>query len=465
MIDVSHVSYFTGAQAQKYKGENGKIRPVRESFTTIKEQRTREKKATSRSFSVLDARAYVKMCTYLKDNSSMLLLTIPSTIALAGLLWRIVKRYPSTIIMHSTKENRFLVEQCPSFAEYRPTPWIFNGHLMTIFGVLFRPLPSLTFERVLLSVDDGGGTIAMDWHSRPHVGQPILLLFHGLTGGSDNEYIRWMIKAASSQMNICCVVAHARGCGQSKLTSAKSFCASNTEDARAAVKYLRSRVGDDTPIFAIGYSLGAGILAKFLGEEAGQCSLQGAIVCCASFDMHLSTINLEQWLYLHMYNRRLTQNLIRYIKQHEEHFLSTDSKFNLNLDHAYQSRTVRDFDRHVIVPQYGFRDVEHYYTEASSNKWLKYIRVPTLILSAIDDPICPIGGLPIDDVSNNSSIITIKTAEGGHVSYLEGWWPKSFSYDNRVVVEYLKARLKQMNYNYQPTTNQSPTIDINVSSP
>ncbi|CAF1296333.1 unnamed protein product [Adineta ricciae] len=381
------------------------------------------------------------------DYKTFLLFT-PFTVAFTGLLWRIIKRYPSTIIMQPTRENQYLISECSSLVEYRPTPWIFNGHIMTVFGVLFRPLLSMSFERVLLSIDAEGGTIAIDWHRQPRPRQPVLLILHGLTGGSDNEYIRWMISYATSKLDLCCVVTHARGCGKSKLTSPKSFNASNTDHVQESLKYIRSRVGDETPIFAVGYSLGAGILAKFLGKEGSDCSLQGAIVCCASFDMHLSSKNLERWLYIHIYNRRLTNNLIRYLRQHEDHFSRHDSDINLNLQTAYRSKTLREFDKNVIVPMHGFRDVEHYYSEASSHEWIKYIRIPTLILSAADDPICPIDGLPVKEVLNNASIIAVKTLEGGHVSYLQGWWPRSFSYDNIVVGEYIQALLKKINYKW-----------------
>jgi predicted alpha/beta-fold hydrolase len=400
--------------------------------------------------------------SYLKSHSRALLIAIPSTIAIVGCIWRTLKRYPSTIIMIPTEENKFLIDQCPSFNEYRPTPWIFNGHLMTILGVLFRSLPEILFHRILLPVDDTGGTIAIDWHTQPYHNQPILLILHGLTGGSDNEYIRWMILSASSKLNICCVVVHARGCGRSQLTSARSFCAANTNDLRLSITYIRSIIGNETPLFAVGYSLGAGILTKYLGEESNQCSLNGAIICCASFDMLLSTANIEQWLHTRTYNRRLTNNLIRYIRQHEHHFNKAESMPNLNINQAYQAKTVRDFDRHIIVPQYGFRDVEHYYREASSSRWLKYIRIPTLILSATDDPICPIQGLPIDDILRNPYLIAIKTLEGGHVSYLQGWWPRTYSYDNTVVVEYIKARLKQMNYEFDKKNNEQNLININI---
>ncbi|CAF0775336.1 unnamed protein product [Adineta ricciae] len=400
--------------------------------------------------------------SFLKNHSRTLLLAIPSTVALAGCLWRIIKKYPSTIIMIPTEENQFILNQCPSFSEYRPTPWLFNSHLMTVFGVLFRALPKIIFQRILLPVDDSGGTIAIDWHTRPRSGQPVLIILHGLTGGSDNEYVRWMILSAHSKLDMCCAVVHARGCGRSQLTSPRSFCAASTHDLRMSVQYIRSIVGNDTPIFAVGYSLGAGILTKYLGEEGNECRLNSAIICCASFDMLLSTANMEQWWHTHTYNRRLTNNLIRYIRQHEHHFLKTESLPNLNMNEAYQSKTIRDFDRHVVVPQYGFRDVEHYYTEASSKKWLKHIRTPTLILSAIDDPICPIDGLPIDDVLQNPHLIAVKTVEGGHVSYLQGWWPRTYSYDNVVVVEYIKARLKQMNFEFENKTEEQNLLNINV---
>jgi predicted alpha/beta-fold hydrolase len=400
--------------------------------------------------------------SYLKNHYRALLLAIPSTIAIVGCLWRRVKRYPSSIFMIPTEENQFILDQCPSFNEYRPTPWIFNGHLMTILGVILRSLPQILFHRILLPVDDIGGTIAIDWHTHPSPGQPILLLLHGLTGGSDNEYIRWMILSAYSQLNICCVVVHARGCGRSQLTSARSFCAANTDDLRSSVKYIRSIIGNETPLFAVGYSVGAGILTKYLGEECNECPLDSAIICCASFDMLLSTAKMEQWLHTHTYNRRLTNNLIRYIRQHEHHFIKAESLPNLNMNEAYQSRTMRDFDRHITVPQYGFRDVEHYYSEASSHRWLKYVRIPTLILNAMDDPICPIDGLPIDDVLQNPYLISIQTLEGGHVSYLQGWWPRTYSYDNTVVVDYIKARLKQMKYRFDKENHDQKLININI---
>ncbi|CAF4346697.1 unnamed protein product [Rotaria magnacalcarata] len=118
--------------------------------------------------STVEIKTYPNGDKYDTDHFQTLLVVVPSTVAIIGLIWRTIKRYPSTIIKQSTEENKFLINQCPSFAEYRPTAWIFNRHLMTILGVLFRPLPPISFERIIVTVDHTGGTVALDWHIRPY---------------------------------------------------------------------------------------------------------------------------------------------------------------------------------------------------------------------------------------------------------------------------------------------------------
>ncbi|CAF0855312.1 unnamed protein product [Didymodactylos carnosus] len=378
--------------------------------------------------------------TYLSDHIKTLLLIVPSTVVLLTCCVRTLRRYPNIICMENTQRNLQIIRTCPQLTEYHPTSWIINGHLMTVLGVIFRKLPSLTFKRVLLAVEEG--IIAVDWHTQPLPKQPILLLLHGLTGGSHNSYIRYMIKAASKS-GLCCVVTHARGCGLSDLTSPRSFSGAWTGDVRETVKYIRKIVGPDTPVFGMGYSLGAGVLTKYIGEEGIRCELNGAIACCPSLNMILSTNKMEKWFNSLLYNRLLTSNLINYLRRHEKHFTNSDI---IDLSNVYKSRTIREFDTRVIVPMFRYRDVFHYYEDASSAKYLEHIKIPTLILCAVDDPICDVNGLPMETIHKNDNIIAIKTKEGGHVGWLTGWWPKTYSWENKAIVEYINARLNEMNY-------------------
>ncbi len=89
------------------------------------------------------------------------------------------------------------------------------------------------------------GIIALDWAvpnsntpssssspSSPYTATtPTVLLFHGLTGGSSENYIQVTISHLLDA-GFRCVVMNARGCGGSPLHTAQSFCAAYTDDVR-----------------------------------------------------------------------------------------------------------------------------------------------------------------------------------------------------------------------------------------
>ena len=52
--------------------------------------------------------------------------------------------------------------------------------------------------------------------------------------------------------------------------------------------------------------------------------------------------------------------------------------------------TVRQFDEAYTAPHHGFRDATDYYHRASAMRVIDRIRVPTLILTAEDDPFVPV---------------------------------------------------------------------------
>ena len=62
-----------------------------------------------------------------------------------------MKGYLSAVVIVLADENQSIISHCPSSAEYRPTPWIFNRLFMTTLGIVFRSLPKILFQRVRLS--------------------------------------------------------------------------------------------------------------------------------------------------------------------------------------------------------------------------------------------------------------------------------------------------------------------------
>ena len=120
--------------------------------------------------------------------------------------------------------------------------------------------------------------------------KPMLVVLHGLSGGSHEVYLRHVIaplvphgtKDASSSPVIGeaeggsgtrteettdqglgweVIVLNARGCARSKITSNILFNARATWDVRQMVSWLREKF-PNRPLFGIGFSLGANILTN-----------------------------------------------------------------------------------------------------------------------------------------------------------------------------------------------------------
>jgi len=82
-----------------------------------------------------------------------------------------------------------------------------------------------------------GGCIALDWHRSGHEAAPdapILLVLHGITGGSQEGYVKWVCHTAAER-RWRPVVMNFRGCAGLSVTSPQAYNAIFTDDVREAV--------------------------------------------------------------------------------------------------------------------------------------------------------------------------------------------------------------------------------------
>jgi hypothetical protein len=78
---------------------------------------------------------------------------------------------------------------------------------------------------------------------------------------------------------------------------------------------------------------------------------------------------------------------------------------------------VWDYDDVFIAPRYGFASAEDYYERCRPTRFMAGIRVPTLVMSALDDPWIP-GALYRDyDWRSNPSLTPLLPESGGHVGF------------------------------------------------
>src|SRR5262249_45829990 len=102
--------------------------------------------------------------------------------------------------------------------------------------------------------------------------------------------------------------------------------------------------------------------------------------------------------------------------------------------------TVRRFDEIYTAPHHGFRDADDYYHRASAARVIDRIRVPTLILTAADDPFVPSSTFREPSVAHHPHLMTVVTPHGGHCAYVEqatngydGYWAE------REIVRFVSA--------------------------
>lgn len=88
----------------------------------------------------------------------------------------------------------------------------------------------------------------------------MLVVLHGLCGGSHEEYLRHVLAALTADGSWEACVLNARGCSQTKITTGVLYHAVATWDLRQTVEWLRETF-PNRPLFGIGFSLGANILA------------------------------------------------------------------------------------------------------------------------------------------------------------------------------------------------------------
>lgn len=314
----------------------------------------------------------------------------------------------------------------------RVVPWAYvRGSVHTVIHYLARKVRDVHVEyrREEFKLKDGG-TIGLDWAVRndEKVKKPTVVIHHGLCGDAESVYVKHLVGKLCDKYNV--VVLIARGCGGLKLSTPEGFTAARTEDMREAVLYVKMKpfVGK---VYGVGFSLGAGILLKYLGEDGDASPLDGAVAISPAFDFACVPPQFDAWS-----RYRLVGGLIGWAKKHEE-WLSVHPK--VDWAGLLGSKTVREFDHYGVVGPYKYRDVDHYYYDASPIRVSKNITVPTLALVALDDPVCSGLGAPEHENENiGPGLNVLVTARGGHVAFAEGLWPGD-SYMDRCVLDWLAA--------------------------
>ncbi|XP_065184510.1 monoacylglycerol lipase ABHD2-like [Sycon ciliatum] len=415
-------------------------------------------------------------------------------------LFRLLEPAEVPEVFHSSSGfAQEIVSKCPILAErYRPTSlWGKNRHIQIwSFGVLGRPSTPRPAHSLHAGVTDDGTRFTFGlFESKargayvgvPVAKQPVTVLCPGIAGNSYSSYIQTYIDEMLKQLPHSRVVSlnHVGTIKDEELSSARIFSYGCTSEYSAVVDWTRERFPGH-PLVAIGFSMGANILVKYLAERPErQTWFKGAMSCCQSYSAKTLSCYLDSGVVPRLYSSVLVMFMRTVVSQHRgklfgERARISGAKNTLvrttaattpavggrvcsknavscaggsscpvpppDETRALSAHGMVTFDEYFSRRMWHFDSIDEYYSSESCGTIMhKVTNVPILFVNAADDPLVPAEALefPLQHSRKNENSVFVKTRHGSHLAFYEGGVviPNTVSWLDRLSIQYFRAIL------------------------
>jgi predicted alpha/beta-fold hydrolase len=268
---------------------------------------------------------------------------------------------------------------------------------------------------------------------------PRLLFLHGLEGTIRSHYVAGLFGEAQRRGWAADLMIF-RGCGDEPNRAPRFYHSGETTDLAFVLDRLVSE-NAQTPVLLAGVSLGGNVLLKFLGERGTELppQVRAAAAISVPFDLERGSRFIATGI-SRIYDRHFLRSLRPKAMAKLEQYPDLFDRSRLQ-----RATSIYDFDDAVTAPVHGFIDAHDYYSRSSSLGWIKRVRLPTLLLSAIDDPFLPADVLDdVREIAGANPALTLEfTSHGGHVGFVAGRWPwRPFYYAEWRACEFLRAAIE-----------------------
>lgn len=297
-----------------------------------------------------------------------------------------------------------------------PHPSFIGGHAQT-FAAYYWPRGFLKRahrrdEPRIFEVEKGVRLLTHCRWQKERLKHPVLILVHGLEGANTSVYmLGTAAKAFNAGFNV--VRLNLRTCGKTEHLTPTLYHGGLTNDLLFVIRELveHDRLSE---IFMTGFSLGGNMTMMMAGEDPSIVPRELKGICAVSPTIELGPCadaieRSENWHYKWSFMRSM-RNRVRRKRKFFPDIYDTRALRRI--------RTVRDFDARYVVTDGGYRSVDDYYERASSLPIIKYIRTPTLIIHAQDDPLVPFDPFRDPSIRENPCIIFLAPEHGGHVGFV-----------------------------------------------
>lgn len=292
-------------------------------------------------------------------------------------------------------------------SSYKPSKWLLNSHLETIIPGLLRKVLGVNYTRERIHTPDND-FLDIDWIKNDS--EDLVIISHGLEGSSDRPYMKGMAKIFSDS-SFDVLAWNFRGCGGEVNNQVRFYHSGATDDLEVVVQHSLQKGYKN--IHLIGFSLGGNLTLKYLGERNNGLpqEIKKAVVFSVPLSLHGSSQEISKGHNV-LYARRFLNHLRKKIKGKAA--LMPDQ---LSTNGLSKITTIIDFDDKYTAPLHGYDNAIDYYTKCSSINFLEKIKIPTLIVNALNDSFLSEDCYPYQLLENNPFVFFETPKRGGHCGF------------------------------------------------
>lgn len=288
---------------------------------------------------------------------------------------------------------------------YRPPPFFRNGHWSTIYSGLIKKVPTLEHVREKWELPDGD-FLLVDVYKRSS--QKAVILCHGLEGSSESRYTRRSAQFFAGQ-GFSVFAWNNRSCGGMMNRLPKLYHHGEVKDLNFVVQKVIA--AGYRQINLLGFSMGGAQIMNYFGTCPIDSRIKAGIAASTPIQLKSSALRLEKGLskvYLKRFISKIRKKVV------EKAQLYPDL---IPLEKVKQMDSFSDLAQSYIVPVYGFKDLDDFYTQASPAHSMAQIKTPVLVLNAWNDPIIGPAGFPVEFAKNNPFVYLETPKYGGHCAF------------------------------------------------
>lgn len=296
-----------------------------------------------------------------------------------------------------------------SISDYQAPLGFRNGHRQSIFPTIFRKVKGVQYRRERIDTPDDD-FLDLDWMAGKS--DKLVIISHGLEGNTTRAYVKGMVKAVTAA-GFDALAWNFRGCGGSINRQPRLYHSGSYQDLATVIEHVFQNC-NYREINLVGFSMGGNISLIYSGRKGNTIDprIKKCVVFSVPCDLKASSKAIgkpENRIYM----KRFLRLLHAKIKAKKPDFP------DLFADHDYAAiKNFYDFDNRYTAPLHGFADADDYWRQCSSKQFIKDIRIPTLLVSALDDPFLAPACFPFAETAANPNVTLETPQHGGHVGFV-----------------------------------------------